>query len=146
MTSGRTYSSTSTPKVRFLRNLSMVGDLFTLRVFTRNLPKENRRTNIIFHISCLTWNTNQGFTSNKPTHHLLDYADFKFYIDCKQGSRRVNILFSQIYPYEERFNLSFLKCVKYRESKSVDCNLINNFHSNLFFFKEIMLSPVGLHR
>ena len=31
----------------------------------------------LFHISfwCPTWGTNPGFTSNKPTHYLLDYGD-----------------------------------------------------------------------
>ena len=30
----------------------------------------------IFHFLWLTWDTNPGFTSNKPTHYLLDYGDF----------------------------------------------------------------------
>ena len=49
--------------------------LFTLRVFARNLLRVNRRRNtfcILF--SCLTWGSNPGFGSNKPTHHLLDYG------------------------------------------------------------------------
>ena len=55
------------------------GRLFALRVSARNLLRENRWRNIFFfHISfwCLTWDTNPGFTSNKPTHYLLDYGDF----------------------------------------------------------------------
>ena len=33
---------------------------------------------LFFHTSfwCLTWYTKPGFTSNKPTHYLLDYGDF----------------------------------------------------------------------
>ena len=26
------------------------------------------------------WGSNPGFTSNKPTHYLLDYGDFNFYL------------------------------------------------------------------
>ena len=77
----RSYSLTSTANARFLRNFFMAG-LFTVRVFTRNLPRGNRRRNILFfYISfrCLTWDTKPGFTSNKPTHYLLDYGHF-FYI------------------------------------------------------------------
>ena len=54
-------------------------NLFTLGVFARNLLREIRRRNIFFHFSfsCLTWYTNPSFTSNKPTHYLLDYGDFR---------------------------------------------------------------------
>ena len=42
-----------------------------------------------FHISlwCLTQDTNQGFTSNKPTHNLLDYGDFKIYANKSEVIR-----------------------------------------------------------
>ena len=72
----RTYSLTATVKDRFLRYFFMVG-WFTLRVFVRNLLRGNLRRNIFFHISfsCLIWDTNPGFTSNKPTHYLLDHGD-----------------------------------------------------------------------
>ena len=38
----------------------------------RKLPKKY----FFFHISfwCPTWDANPGFTSNKPTHYLLDYG------------------------------------------------------------------------
>ena len=49
--SGGTYSLTSTPNDRFLRNLFMAR-LFTLRVFARNLLRGSRRRNIS-HISLL---------------------------------------------------------------------------------------------
>ena len=51
--------------------------LFILRVFARNLLRENRRRNT-FRISfwCLAWGSNSGFSSNKPTHYLLDHGDF----------------------------------------------------------------------
>ena len=47
--SDQTYSLTSTPIDRLLRNFLMAG-LFTLRVFARNLLRGSRRRNI-FHIS-----------------------------------------------------------------------------------------------
>ena len=75
--SGGTYSLKSTPNDRFLRNFFMAG-WFTLRVFARNLLRENRRRNT-FRISfwCLAWDWNPGFSSNKPTHYVLDHGDFE---------------------------------------------------------------------
>ena len=51
--------------------------LFILWVFARNLLKGNRRRNT-FCILCwyLVWGSNPDFTSNQPTHYLLDYGDF----------------------------------------------------------------------
>ena len=48
------------------------GNLFTLRVFAGNLLRGNLRSNtfcILFW--CLTWSSNPGFRSTKPTHYLL---------------------------------------------------------------------------
>ena len=42
----------------------LMANLFTLRVFARNL------------LRCLAWDSNPGFSSNKPTHYLLDHCDF----------------------------------------------------------------------
>ena len=44
----------------------------------RFLLSGNRRRNT-FRISfwCLTWDSNPGFSSNKPTHYLLDHGDFR---------------------------------------------------------------------
>ena len=77
--SGGTYSLKSTPNDRFFEKLFMT-ILFTLRVFARNLLRGNRWRNT-FRISfwCLTWDSNPGFSSNKPTHYLLDHGDF---VDC----------------------------------------------------------------
>ena len=49
-------------------------DVWPERVFTRNRLRGNRLRNT-FCISfwCLAWNSNPGFSSNKPTHYLLDY-------------------------------------------------------------------------
>ena len=61
---------------RFFEKL-FIAILFTLRVFARNLLRGNRRRNT-FRISiwCLAWGSNPGFSSNKPTHFLLDHGDF----------------------------------------------------------------------
>ena len=74
--SGGIYSLYTTPNDRFFEKLFMAF-LFTLRVFARNLLRGNRRRNT-FRISfwCLAWDSNPGFSSNKPTHYLLDHGDF----------------------------------------------------------------------
>ena len=72
-----TYSLKSTPNDRFLEKLFMA-ILFTLRVFARNLLRGNRRRNtFLISFWCLAWGSNPGFSSNKPTHYLLDHGDFK---------------------------------------------------------------------
>ena len=50
--------------------------LVTFRVFARNLLRGNRRRNT-FRISfrCLAWDSNPGFSSNKPIHYLLEHGD-----------------------------------------------------------------------
>ena len=78
--SGGTYILKSTSNDRFFEKLFMAF-VFTLRVFARNLLRENRRRNT-FRISfwCLAWDSNHGFTSYKPTHYLLDHGDFNNFI------------------------------------------------------------------
>ena len=50
--------------------------LFTLRVFARNLLRGSRRRNTFrIYFWCLAWNSNPGFSSNKPTHYQLDHDD-----------------------------------------------------------------------
>ena len=74
--SGGTYSLTSTPNDRFLRNFFMAG-LFTLRVIARNLLGGSRRRNIFFFIFRFDdWLgiRIQAFASNKPTHYILTTA------------------------------------------------------------------------
>ena len=71
-----TYNLKSTPNDRFFEKLFMA-IWFTLRVFARNPLRGNRRRNtfcILF--CCLAWDSNPGFSSNKPTHYLLDHGDF----------------------------------------------------------------------
>ena len=77
--SGGTYSLKSTPNDRiFLKNSSW--HLITHRVFARKLLRGNRRRKtfrILFW--CLAWGSNPDFSSNKPTHYLLDHGDFFFF-------------------------------------------------------------------
>ena len=74
--SGGTYSLKSTPNDKIFEKLFMA-ILFTLTFFARNLLRGNRRRNT-FRISfwCQAWDWNPGFSSNKPTHYLLDHGDF----------------------------------------------------------------------
>ena len=60
--------------------------LFTLKVFARNLLRGNHRRNtfcILFWY--LTWGSNPGFTSIKPTYYLLYYGDILCNICLKSG-------------------------------------------------------------
>ena len=72
-----TYSLKSTPNDRFfLINFSWQIS-FAFSVFARNLLRGNRRrNNFCISFWCLAWGSNPGFTSNKPTHYLLDCGDF----------------------------------------------------------------------
>ena len=64
-------------KVDSERQIFFMAILFTRRVFARNLLGGNRRRNIFrILLWCLAWNSNPGFSSNKPTHYLLDHGDF----------------------------------------------------------------------
>ena len=58
--------------------------LFTLRIFARNLLRGDRRRNT-FRISfwCLAWDSNPGFSSNKPTQYLLDHGDFLYLAEAE---------------------------------------------------------------
>ena len=65
-----------------------------LKVFAKNLLKENRRRNIFIFNFVLTsglGGSNPGFTSTKPTHYLLEYGDFG---ECLCLSINVNKLFT----------------------------------------------------
>ena len=72
-----TYSLTSTPNNRFLRNFCMTG-LFNSQSFCQKSAERKSPKKYYFNILfwCLAWNTNPDFMSNKPTHHLLDNGDF----------------------------------------------------------------------
>ena len=76
--SGRTYNLTSTQSRRFFEKLFYGRFIYSQSLATKLLRGIRRRSILfLFHISfwCLTWNTNPGFTFNKPPHYLLDYGD-----------------------------------------------------------------------
>ena len=58
-----------------------------------------KRNNFIFHILfwCLTWDTNSGFMSNKPTLYLLDYGDFSFNSPNPTNYLRLAVMFVCLY-------------------------------------------------
>ena len=89
--SGGDYSLKSTPNDRVFEKLYMP-ILFTLRVFARILLRGNHRRNT-FRISfwCPAWDSNPGFSSNKPTYYLLDHGDFEctLYTNKKWSHSRV---------------------------------------------------------
>ena len=87
---------------RFFEKLFMA-ILFTLRVFARNLLRGNRRKNT-FRISfwCLAWDSNFGFSSNKPTHYLLDHGDLMWDYYCKFPMLHdicISLIFLNIYGF-----------------------------------------------
>ena len=57
-----------------------MANLFTLRVFARNLLRGNYRRNTFFCIlfRCLAWSSNPGYTSNNPAYNLLHYGNFNW--------------------------------------------------------------------
>ena len=74
--SGETYSFKVDSEIQIFEKLFMA-ILFDLRVFARNLLRESsRRNTFCISFRCLVWGSNPNFTSNKPTHYLLDYGDF----------------------------------------------------------------------
>ena len=42
--------------------------------------KSPKKYFLYFLFWCLAWGSNPGFTSNKPTHYLLDHCDFCLYV------------------------------------------------------------------
>ena len=76
--SGGTYSLTSTPNDRFLRNF-----YHGRFIHSQNLCQKYAATNspdnyFLFIIRFDVWpgGSNPGFSSNKPTHYLLDHGNF----------------------------------------------------------------------
>ena len=88
--------------------------LFTLIVFARNLQRgiPGRNTFCIL-FWCLAWNTNPGFTSNKPPHCLLDYDDLnkqsalKSAIIAHTTSSHSLLLYSQRFHFITKRSLLF---------------------------------------
>ena len=77
------HSLKSTPNDRFfLKNFSWQF-YFTHRVFVRNLRRGNcRRNTFRILLWCLAWDSNPGFSSNKPTYYLLHQGEL-VYISAK---------------------------------------------------------------
>ena len=80
---GGTYSLTSTPNDRFLRNFFMAG-LFIFRDFARNLLRVSFRRNIFSYFILDGWPgiRTHVFGSNKPTPYILDH-DLQFKVDSE---------------------------------------------------------------
>ena len=110
-----TNSLKSTPRIRFFEKLFMA-ILFTLRVFARNLLRGNRRRNLFCILFwCPNWGSYPRFTSNKPTHYLLDHGDnnwvksyLRLYILNRSflkypKSTTNNSVIRRIYVFEIRF-------------------------------------------
>ena len=76
--SGGTYSLAWTLNVRFFEKPFHGRFILTHGVFCQKSAERKSPRKYFFHISfwCLTWDTNPGFTSNKPTHYLLDCGDY----------------------------------------------------------------------
>ena len=76
--SGAIYSLKSIPNDKFLlRNFSR--QFYLLPEFLLEICWEEIAEKILFRISVLIsglWGSNPGFSSNKPTHYLLDHGDF----------------------------------------------------------------------
>ena len=123
-----TYSLTSTPNNRFLRNVFRE-DFINSRNFFSVICLEEIVKKIFFHISfwCLTWATIPGFTSNKPTYYLLDCGDY-------QGKFLRIFHASQIkitYPIKSRGNIFFRWC-----------NVVLKFRSMIVLYMEVYSSMV----
>ena len=73
-----TYSLMSTSNNSFLRNFFTAGLFYSQSFCLKSTERKSLNKYFFLHISfwCLTWATNPGFTSNKPTHYLLDYGGF----------------------------------------------------------------------
>ena len=70
----------STPNVRFFEKLFMATLIYFQSFCQKSAERGNRRRNTFRTLFwCLAWNP--GFSSNKPTHYLLDYGDFILYYD-----------------------------------------------------------------
>ena len=71
--SGETYSLRSTLNDGFFEKLFMAVLIFSQSFCQKSAEKKSPQKCFLFW--CLVWGSNPGFTSNKPTHYLLDYGD-----------------------------------------------------------------------
>ena len=74
--SGGTYSLKSTPNDRFFEKL-FIAIFHFLSEFLPEICWEKIAQEILFVFLfwCLACDSNPGFTSNKPTHYLLEYGE-----------------------------------------------------------------------
>ena len=74
----------------YLKNFSW--QIHLVSEFLPEICWEEIADEIFFHISfwCLTWDTNLGFTSNKPIHYLLDHGDLENHVN--QGFHWVELI------------------------------------------------------
>ena len=70
---GRTYSLKSTPKDRFFEKLFMAIYIYSQRFCQKSAERKSPKNTFVF-MSGLR--LNPGFSSNKPTHYLLNPGDF----------------------------------------------------------------------
>ena len=72
---GGTYNLTSTTNDKFLRNFSWQFLFYSQTFCQKSLLRENRRRiNFCILFWCLPLGSKLGFTSNNPTHYLLNYG------------------------------------------------------------------------
>ena len=76
-TSGRTYSLKSTPNDKFFEKLFMTVFIYSQSFCQKSAERNRRRNTFRILFWRLAWGSNPGFSSNKPTHYLLDHGDFK---------------------------------------------------------------------
>ena len=125
--SGGTCYLKSTPNDRFFEKLFMA-ILFTLRVFARNLLRENHRRNIFCILFwCLVRGSNPGFTSNKPIHYLLDHGDFR---TLHLHTTNTTVVWHYLMPFflfPNSLNKLHPRCLhtyKLRTTNTASCNTI----------------------
>ena len=106
--------------------------LFTLRVFARNLLRGNRRRNT-FRISfwCLAWDSNRGFSSNKPTHYLLGHGDLMQVISQKK--KKIQVIDQKMLVIDRKVQVIVKNTASRHKIASylpMQCNLRKNTRAN----------------
>ena len=66
---GGTYGLKSTPNDKFFEKLFMAIFIYSQSFCQKSAERKSPK-------KYLAWESNLGFSSNKPTHYLLDYGDF----------------------------------------------------------------------
>ena len=134
---GGTYCLNSTPNDRFFAKLFHGNFIYSQNFCQNSAERRNRRRNT-FRISfwCLAWDSNPGFSSNKPTHYLLDHGDFvvkSHYIYYKKS------VFSRKYRFRLRLLLFGTTGIKISCQRSAMSIQKDNFRY-LYAFIHILIS------